>query len=134
MPEVSTFRLYLLRGTYLLLAVGLGLMVWPRLISHTSTWALRDGDTFGLLSGIQLLAILGLRYPVKMLPLLLFELVWKTVWLLAIALPLWRADGIDLGTAESVKACAMGVIVCLVAVPWSYVWVQFVRQPGDRWV
>ena len=35
--------------------------------------------------------------------------------------------------AESVKACAMGVIVCLVAIPWKYVWVKFVREPGDRW-
>ncbi len=133
MLEVSTFRLYLLRATYLLLAVGLGVMVWPRLFSHSGSWALKYGDTFGLLSGIQILAVVGLRYPVRMLPLLLFELMWKSVWLTAIALPLWRADAVDAGTAESVKACAMGVIVCLVAIPWKYVWVKFVREPGDRW-
>ena len=133
MSEMSTFRLYLLRATYLLLAVGLGFMVWPRLFSHSSTWALKHGDTFGLLSGIQVLAVVGLRYPAKMLPLLLFELTWKSVWLLAIALPLWRADAVDAGTAESVRACAMGVIVCVVAIPWKYVWLKFVKEPGDRW-
>jgi hypothetical protein len=36
-------------------------MIWPRLISHTSAWALKNGDTFGLLSGVQVLAILGLK-------------------------------------------------------------------------
>jgi hypothetical protein len=122
-----------MRGTYLLLAVGLGLMVWPRLVSHSDTWALRNGDTFGLLSGIQILAIVGLRYPVKMLPLLLFELVWKSVWLIAIALPLWRAGALDAGTAESVKACAMGVVVCLVGIPWKLVWEKFVTEAGDPW-
>jgi hypothetical protein len=133
MHDVSRFRLYLLRAYYLLLAVGLGLMIWPRLISHTTAWALKNGDTFGLLSGVQLLAILGLRYPLRMLPLLLFELTWKSIWLLTIAVPLWRANEIDPGTAESIKACGMGVIISLVAIPWDYVAAKFVREAGDRW-
>ena len=105
--EVSTFRLYLLRATYLLIAVGLGFMIWPRLIHHSNTWALKNGDTFGLLAGVQVLAVVGIRYPLQMLPLLLFELTWKAIWLIAIAFPLWRANEIDLGTAESIKACGM---------------------------
>ena len=71
MPEVSTFRLYVLRAAYLLIAVGLALMVWPRLINHTAAWALKHGATFGLLAGIQVLAMLGLLYPLRMIPLLL---------------------------------------------------------------
>jgi hypothetical protein len=113
--------------------VGLGLMIWPRLMGHTAAWAVKYGDTYGLLSGVQILAVLGLRHPLKMLPLLLFELTWKSVWLLAIALPLWRANAIDAGTAESIKACGIGVVICLVAIPWKYVLVKFVREPGDRW-
>ena len=31
MSEVSTFRLYLLRAMYLLIAVGLAIMIWPGL-------------------------------------------------------------------------------------------------------
>ncbi len=133
MPEVSTFRLYLLRATYLLISVGLGLMIWPRLIHHTSDWALKNGDEVGLLAGLQVLALLGIRYPLKMLPLLLFELTWKSIWLVAIALPLWRAHQIDPVTAESIKACGMGVVICLVAIPWHYVLTKFVREPADRW-
>lgn len=133
MPQVSTYRLYVLRATYLLLVVGLGLMVWPRLVSHSNTWAIRDGDAFGLLSGIQLMAIVGIRYPVKMLPLLLFELVWKVVWLVTIAVPLWLSNAVDAGTAESVRACGFGVIVCVIAIPWRFVWATFVKEPGDRW-
>ncbi|RDS85789.1 hypothetical protein [Dyella psychrodurans] len=133
MSEISAFRLYVLRAAYALIAVGLALMVWPKLIQHTSEWALKDGDTFGLLAGIQVLAMLGVRYPIKMLPLLFFELTWKSIWLLAIALPLWHANQVDPGTTDSIQACVMGVVVSVVAIPWRYVWEKFVRESGDSW-
>ncbi len=131
--NVSTFRLYILRATYLLIVVGLGLVIWPGVIHHSNAWALRYGDTSSLLAGVSVLAVLGIRYPIKMLPLLLFELVWKSIWLIAIALPLWRADQIDPATWESVKACLMGVILVPIVAPWPYVWANYVKKPGDRW-
>lgn len=133
MLYISPFRLYVLRAAYVLIAVGLALIVWPSLIHHSQEWALKNGDTFGLLAGIQVLAMVGIRYPIKMLPLLFFELIWKSIWIATIALPLWRAGQIDPGTAESVFACTMGIVVSLVAIPWHYVWARFVRAPGDTW-
>ncbi|HWE06101.1 MAG TPA: hypothetical protein VG274_05285 [Rhizomicrobium sp.] len=40
-------------------------------------------------------SLVGVRYPVQMLPLLLFELMWKSIRLLAIALRLRLAHRID---------------------------------------
>ena len=40
-----------------------------------------------ILLAMSVLAFLGLRYPVKMLPILLFESMWKLTWLAVIALP-----------------------------------------------
>ena len=131
--EVSTFRLYLLRATYLLIVVGLGFVIWPGIIHHTSAWALRYGDASSLLAGVSALAVLGIRYPLKMLPLLLFELIWKSIWLLAIALPLWQADQLDPQTRESIFACGIGLIIMPIVIPWPYVLASFVKQPGDRW-
>ena len=131
--EVSTFRLYLLRATYLLIAIGLAMMIWPGVIDHTSEWALKNGDTASLLAGVQVLAMLGIRYPIKMLPLLLFEFIWKLIWLIAVGLPLWHAGQVDPGTAESFKACGIGVIICAVAIPWPYVLANYVKKPGDGW-
>ena len=90
--EVSTFRLYLMRATYLLIAGGLGVEIWPQIISHPVSM---HGATSSLLAGVSLLAVIGLRHPLKMLPLLLFELIWKSIWLIAIAFPLWRANQMD---------------------------------------
>ena len=85
--EVTTFRLYLMRGLYLLITVGLGAMIWP-LMFHHKPWDVMHGVAMSLLAALSALMALGIRYPVKMLPLLLFELLWKTIWVVAIKLPL----------------------------------------------
>jgi hypothetical protein len=86
-PEVSLFRLYTLRASYLVLALGLGAYIWPLVLHHTSEFAATRGIQCALLAGLGATAVLGLRYPVQMLPLLLFELVWKAIYLIAFALP-----------------------------------------------
>ncbi len=68
-----------------------------------------------------------------MLPLLLFELVWKSIWLIAIALPLWCAHQLDADALETVRACLMGIVIFPIAIPWPYVLANYVKKPGDRW-
>ena len=88
MSAVSTFRLYLLRATYLLIFVGLGSDVWPGMIHHAKAWDLMHGVASSLLAAMSVLVVLGIRCPLQLLPLLLFELLWKSIWLIATALPL----------------------------------------------
>ena len=133
MTDVSTFRLYVLRVTYLLLFVGLAFDQWPSLIHHPDTWTLMRGVVCALLSAVSLLAVLGLRYPLQMLPLLLFEVVWKSIWLIAFALPLWSAHRIDPNTGETVKTLLGSIVFFPLVIPWPYVLAHYVRKPGDRW-
>jgi hypothetical protein len=130
--EVSLFRLYTLRASYLVLAVGLGVYIWPVVIHHTNELAATKGAQLALLAGLGATAALGLRYPVKMLPLLLFELVWKTIYLIGFALPLWSAHQITAAAAEDIKACLM-VVIFIPLIPWRYVFAHYVLKPGDRW-
>ncbi len=131
--EVSTFRLYLMRGLYLLIAVGLGSMIWPGIIHHAKPWGHMQGVANALLAALSALALVGVRYPLQMLPLLLFELLWKAIWLIAVALPLWSANQLDPDTRETVTACLLGVVLCPLVIPWRYVIANYLRKPGDRW-
>jgi hypothetical protein len=135
-PEVSLVQLYLLRVAYLLLVVGLGTSVWPAMLHHVP-WALTlspwNGVGNSMLAAMALLAILGLRYPLKMLPLLFFEIAWKAIWLIVVALPLWQShEQIGADVAETIRACLMAVIFPLV-IPWRYVLDNFALNAGDRW-
>jgi len=105
MNDVSLFRLYLLRALYLLIVVGLGIVVWPGVIHHAKPWELMEGVVACMLAAFSALSVLGLRYPLQMLPLLLWELVWKAIWLLVVALPLWSAGQMDESTWSVASAC-----------------------------
>lgn len=128
--EVSLVRLYVLRPTYLVLVVGLGTSSLPDLISHEPT---ARGVIPSVLAGIWLLALLGIRYPLQMVPLLLFELAWKTVWLLGYGLPQWISGQAPASFAEDFKAIAAGVILMPLVIPWGYVFRYYVKQPAERW-
>ena len=132
MTEVSTFRLYLMRALYLLIFVGLGFTIWPDIIQHAIVGDPTPRVAPSLLAAVSVLAALGIRYPLQMVPLLLFELVWKSIWLIAVALPLWSAHQIDAETWETVNACLMGVTIPIV-IPWHYVFANYLKKPGDRW-
>jgi len=130
--RISAFRLYVLRAGYLLLVVGLGSRIWPLMIHHAKPWDLMHGVANSMLAALSAMAVLGLRYPLKMLPLLFFEVAWKTIWLTIIALPLWNAHRMDADTADTAQACLMGVIF-LIVIPWDYVFTNFMMKPGDPW-
>ena len=72
--ELSTLRLNVMRLLYLMMFVFLASTKWPLMVSHR-TWGLMEGVAFVLLAAMGFMAALGLRYPVKMLPILLFEFV-----------------------------------------------------------
>ena len=131
-PEVSLFRLYTLRTSYLIMAAGLGVYIWPAVIRHTNEFAATHGVQCALLAGLGATAALGLRYPVQMLPVLLFELTWKAIYLIAFALPLWSAHQINAATAEDIQAVLMAVIF-IPLIPWRYVFAHYVLKHSDRW-
>lgn len=127
--EVSVARLYVLRAMYLLLVVGGGIVFLPQLIGHEPT---ARGVIPSMLGALWALACFGLRYPLQMLPILLYELVWKTVWLIDYGLPQWRAGVHTTQFREDFTSIALGIIVIPI-IPWGYVVRHYFKKPGARW-
>lgn len=131
--ETSTVRLYLMRALYLLNAVALGASVWPRVLGPGEPLGAMDGVAYSFWCALSLLAAVGIRYPLKMLPLLLAQLAYKSIWLLAVALPASGAGTTDAAIAGMTEEFLVGVVLDLIVIPWPYVYRHFVRAPGDRW-
>jgi len=132
LKEVSLFRLYVLRAMYLFIVVGLGAYLWPGVLDPGKRWELMEGQASCMLAAFSLLCVFGLRYPLQMLPVLLWEVSWKTLWLILVPLPQWLAGHVDESIKPSIFACSMVVLV-YVAIPWPYVFAHYVQARGDRW-
>jgi hypothetical protein len=128
--EVSLARIYVLRATYLLLVIGLGGMIVPDVISHPM---MSRGVIPSLLGAVWVLAFVGLKYPLEMLPLLMFEFAWKSLWMVAYGLPQWSAGQLPPTFAEDSFNISLGVILMPLAIPWGYAYRHYVKRSGARW-
>src|SRR4051794_5875489 len=97
MKDVSAIRILLMRAMYVVLFLGLAINVWPSIAHHRADLPRMNGVVLAVMGGIGLVSVLGIRHPVRMIPLLLFELTWKSIWLVAFALPRYLDHTLDAG-------------------------------------
>jgi hypothetical protein len=129
--EVSLTRLYVLRATYLLIVAPGLFSVLPRIIDPPDPTG--RGMLVSMLSGLWVVCFLGLRYPLQMLPIFLFEFVWKTLWLINYGLPQWMAGARTPQLKEDMLLIGCGPLLWGLVIPWGYVWRHYIRKPADRW-
>jgi len=121
-----------MRLGYAFMGVGLAIVKWPILVQNAPSLPVFEGVVSCLLTAMSLLAFLGLRYPIRMLPILLLEVIWKVIWIAAVALPHLVADDINAATREVLANCSL-VVIIIAVIPWPHLWRRYVRAPGDAW-
>ena len=129
--RLPAWRLNLMRVGYFEMGAGLVVFKWPELLDHAS-WELKEGTVVTMLVAMSVLALLGLRYPQRMLPILLFEVGWKLTWLGTVALPLWIEGKLTGPTLEQANTVLLVAIVIAV-IPWRQVVRQFLLARGEGW-
>ncbi len=129
---IPVHRLNLMRVGYALMGIGLALVKWPAVVTNDPARPLGQTVVDAMLAALGILALVGLRHPVRMLPVLVFEVFWKSIWLVAVALPAYRAGDLDSAMQQVVLNCSLAVVVLLV-LPWRYAWRQYVVAGADPW-
>lgn len=132
-PELPLYRLYLLRVLYALIGVVQGLQTWPAILHHAHPWDFWHGVGISFLGALTLLSLLGVRYPVRMMPLLIFEFTWKLIWVLAAYLPAYLAHTVAPDLSDNFIPIFLGIVLVPLVLPWGYVWRNYAIAPGDRW-
>ena len=128
MSNISTWRLYLLRAGYLFIAVGLALMIWPGILFPGDNVPHMNTVVRSMLGAVSLLAIVGIFYPLQMLPVLLFEFFWKLIWLAAFGLPFRRSGEVDAGMTGALSDNGIGIVIILIVTPWEYIYKHYFRS------
>ncbi len=117
---VRPINIYLLRLLFLLVVVFVGSDSWSAILKHEGPWDHVKAAALCMWATYALLSILGLIHPLKWLPLVIFEIIYKIIWLAVVAYPLWSANQLVGSPAEGMTQAFLWVILPIVAMPWGY--------------
>jgi len=133
MSKDTNIRWGWLKGMYVYTIVGagmfgLGMLVIPEVIKSAFRWPVNEPIAFGVIGSVYaafgLLSILGLRSPLKFAPLLLLQLCYKTIWFVAVLLPLLMTGSFPAYGITLVIIFASYIIGDLIAIPFSSVFAK----------
>ena len=104
---------------------GLGIVVMPNLMRSIFGLPIQDPIVYGVAGSVWmafgLLAILGLRSPLKYVPILLMQLCYKSIWFIGVVFPLLATGKFPMHGILFVVVMASFIIGDLIAIPFSYV-------------
>ncbi len=129
-PAVAAWRINAMRFIFLLMALIMGSAVWQQLLFESADWDVMRGLAKSMLAALALMSLFGVRYPMQMLPLMIYEIAWKTVWILLIAGRAWMA-GRWTPDIEGLFFDCIGIIIAYFIVPWRYIWARYFVQPME---
>ena len=131
LPKVSLWRINCLRVIYLLIFFGLSSFVWQQLLFDSAEWPVMKGIVKSMMAALALLCLVGVLYPIQFLPVLIWEVLWKTIWILSIAVP--AIDTAHWTVVESTFYECIGIIIVYFILPWNYIWKRYCIQPSEPW-
>jgi len=102
---------------------GLGILLVPNMMKSVFGWPSQDPIVLGITGSVYLafglLSILGLRDPLKFMPVLLLQLCYKVIWFIAVVLPLLIIGQFPMYAILHVIIFATFVIGDIIALPFS---------------
>ena len=114
---------------------GLGMLVIPDVVQSAFGFPAQDPVIFGLVASVYtafgLLAIAGLKSPLKFLPILLLQCLYKAIWVVAVALPIFFSGRFPLYVILLFIIFATYIIGDLMAIPFSYAFSKPAEQQMD---
>lgn len=126
-PTVATWRINAMRFIFLLMALVMGSIVWRQVLFESADWEWQRGLAKSMLAALALLSLWGVRYPLQMLPLMLYEMAWKTVWIVLIAGRAWL-NGKWNADIDALFYDCIGIVIAYFVVPWRYIWARYFKQ------
>ena len=131
-PTVPLWKTWGLRFFFIAMVLVLGSNQLNYILGGASEWTPWRGLGHSMLFALAVFAIGGVFRPLAFLPIMLYEIVWKAVWLAVVALPPWLA-GEQIPGVVNAKSSMIGICLIIIVIPWKYVWWRYVTQPIEPW-
>ena len=123
--QVPPWRQHLMRGLFFLNFISLAFDNWSSIVFPKEQLEVLPGVAVSFWAGFALLNLIGVRFPLKMIPILLLQFLYKTAWILGVYRPTWKAGLLTEGITEFFYICVAGIVLNLLIIPWGYVYREF---------
>lgn len=123
---VRLINIYLLRLLYFLMFVGVGLGAWKAVITYQGPWDHVRAVAWCVWVAYPTLSVFGLIKPLRWLPLVLFTMFYKMLWIIVAAYPLWRAGTLAGSPADEMAHIFIGTPIVALIVPWKYLFKNYI--------
>ena len=117
---VPAINIYLLRLLFTLMFLFVTYDSWSYIFNHTGPWDNVKAAAWCMWGSYSFISFIGILRPLKMLPIVLFECLYKTAWLIIVAYPLWAKNELAGSAAEGMANVFLWVVFPIVAMPWKY--------------
>jgi hypothetical protein len=117
---VPGINIYLLRLLFTLMFLFLSYDSWHYILNHHGPWDTMQAAAWCMFGAYSVISCIGIIRPLKMLPIVLFVIVYKLSWLVVVAYPLWVKQELAGSPAEGMTRIFLGVVLPIVAMPWRY--------------
>jgi hypothetical protein len=123
---VPRINIYLLRILFTLMFLFVTYDSWKTIIQHNGPWNIVNAAAWCMWASYSIISFIGIMRPLKMLPIVLFEIIYKIIWLVVIAYPLWVKNELAGSPAEEMTNAFMWVVLPIVAMPYRYFFRTFI--------
>jgi len=129
MEENVSIRRSWLKAMYIYTLIGAGgfgfaALFFPSAVQSVFRFPVQDPAVFKLYASVSLAsgltALLALRSPLKFVPLLLFQLVYKPIWLAVVAIPLFLEGQFPFYIVVISAIFLTYIMGDLIAIPFAY--------------
>lgn len=117
---VRPIQVYTIRLVFVLTLIFVGNSSWTLILNYEGQWEPFKAVAFSVWAAYSALSALGVWRPLRMLPIIAFQVTYKIIWLVIVALPLWSAGKLVGSDADDMTSAFLWVVLPLVAMPWGY--------------
>ena len=123
---VRPICIYVLRLFFALMFAMMGYSAWTHILFHKGEWEPINAVTWCTWAAYSTLSLFGIYNTLKMLPIMLFMVFYKGLWLIVVAYPLWKTNALKGSSAEELTSIFIWVIIPLIFIPWKYFFRTFI--------
>lgn len=124
---VPIWRQHLLRVVFVLNFLGLAFDNWSTVLYPGEQLDPWSGVAISFYAAFSLLCLLGIRYPLKFLPLLMIQLIYKSAWMVSTYLPAYQLNQVDENLSSWFWVMVPGIVINLLVIPWGFVYREYLK-------